>query len=61
MKRQRVLWFISLVYCYTPEVVSILLNDETLRKEAESLLLEARSGLEFWLGQRKDVWRFSDE
>lgn len=61
MKRQRVLWFISLVYRYTPEVVSILLNDETLRKKAESLLLEARSGLEFWLGQRKDVWRFSDE
>lgn len=53
--------YISVVYRYTPEVVSILLNDETLRKEAENLLLEAKPGLEFWLGQRKDVWRFSDD
>lgn len=53
--------YVSLVYRYTPEVVSILLNDDRLRQEAESLLLEARPGLEFWLGQRKEGWVFSED
>lgn len=53
--------YAALVYRYTPEVVGFLLNDETLRKEAEALLLEAQPGLEFWLGQREETWRFSDD
>jgi len=51
--------YIALVYRYTPEVTALLLNDETLRHEAESLLLEARPGIQSLLGETKEKWVFS--
>jgi hypothetical protein len=51
--------YIALVYRYTPEVTALLLNDETLRQQAESLLLEAEPGLQSLLGETKDEWVFS--
>jgi len=51
--------YIALVYRYTPEATALLLNDETLRREAESLLLEAEPGLQSLLGETKDEWVFS--
>jgi len=51
--------YIALVYRYTPEVTALLLNDETLRREAESLLLEAKPGILSLLGETKEEWVFS--
>lgn len=51
--------YIALVYRYTPEVTALLLSDETLRKEAEALLLEAKPGVQFLLKDTKSEWRFS--
>jgi hypothetical protein len=51
--------YIALVYRYTPEVTAFLLNDETLRREAESLLLESRPGIQSLLGETKEEWVFS--
>jgi len=52
--------YVTLVYRYTPEVVSILLGDETMRKEAEALLLEAKPGLEALLDEQSATWNFSE-
>ncbi len=52
--------YVALVYRYTPEVVGILMGDERLRREAEALLLEAKPGLESWVGGRGE-WRFGRE
>lgn len=53
--------YVALVYRYVPEVTALLLNNEALRSEAETLLLEARPGIQFWLGETKSEWRFSED
>lgn len=52
--------YVALVYRYTPEVTGILLGDEALRKEAESLLLEVKPGIQSLLEETKEQWRFTE-